>query len=173
MVTIPPPTAVPARAGACTDAVLGLLAGTLLFGMMLLTFVDVVMRYGFNAPLRGSFEVTEIMMAILIFAGLPLVSRKEEHVTIDTFDRFIPATVRRVLRFATQIAIAVVLGGMGWLLYQRGVKLAGYGDVTQTLRIPLAPFVHAMAALTVVTALVHLAKAFAPPPAGDGGAGVV
>ena len=69
-------------------------AGGLLFAMMTLTFVDVVLRYFFNAPIKGGFEVTELMMAVLIFAGLPLVSRKNEHVTIDAFDRFFPARVR-------------------------------------------------------------------------------
>ncbi len=57
------------------------------FAMMLLTFVDVVARYVFNRPLRGAFEVTELMLLVLIFAGLPLVSYADEHVTMDFIDR--------------------------------------------------------------------------------------
>lgn len=150
------------------DFALGLTGGALLFGMMLLTFVDVVLRYGFNAPLKGSFEITEIMMALLIFAGLPLVSKKEEHVTIDTFDRYLPMAVRRALRVLTQIVIAAVLGGMAYLLWRRAERIAGFGDVSQTLAIPLAPFVYAMAVLTFATAIVHVYKAFTPLPADAG-----
>ena len=42
------------------DAVLGIAASVLLFGMMVLTFVDVVARYLLNRPIRGAFEVTEL-----------------------------------------------------------------------------------------------------------------
>ena len=71
------------------EPLLGVAAGVLLFCMMSVTFVDVVLRYIFNAPLRGSFEVTELMLVVLIFAALPLVSRREEHVVMDFLDRYI------------------------------------------------------------------------------------
>src|SRR6188474_2231621 len=76
------------------DAVLGIAASLILFLMMLLTFVDVVARYLFNFPLRGGFEVTELMLLVLIFAGLPLVSHADEHVTMDFIDRILPARLR-------------------------------------------------------------------------------
>ena len=58
----------------------------LLFGLMVLTTVDVIGRYIFNWPLRGAFEITELLLLTLIFAGLPLVSRADEHVTLDFID---------------------------------------------------------------------------------------
>ena len=62
----------------------------LLFLMMLLTFADVVARYLFNRPIRGGFEITELTLLVLIFAGLPLVSHADEHVTMDFIDRLLP-----------------------------------------------------------------------------------
>jgi TRAP-type C4-dicarboxylate transport system permease small subunit len=44
------------------ETVLGVAASVILLGMMLLTVVDVVARYGFNRPLRDAFEVTELML---------------------------------------------------------------------------------------------------------------
>ena len=79
------------------DAVLGIAASLILFLMMLLTFVDVVARYLFNFPLRGGFEVTELMLLVLIFAGLPLVSHADEHVTMDFIDRVLPEGARQLL----------------------------------------------------------------------------
>ena len=52
------------------EALLGVAASAILFAMMLLTTVDVVARYVFNRPLRGAFEVTELLLVVLIFAGL-------------------------------------------------------------------------------------------------------
>lgn len=151
-------------AHAC-DILLASVAGGLLFAMMLLTFVDVVARYFFNSPVKGGFEVTEMMMAVLIFAGLPLVSRKNEHVTIDAFDRFIPAPVRRVLHVVIHLVCAAALAGMAWLLYRKAGSFAEIGDVTQTLKFPIAPFVYLMAILTLATGIVHLVAAAHEPPA--------
>jgi TRAP-type C4-dicarboxylate transport system permease small subunit len=153
----------PRLAAACDNA-LAAVAGGLLFAMMTLTFVDVVMRYFFNSPIKGGFEVTEMMMAVLIFAGLPLVSRKNEHVTIDAFDQFFPAVLRRGLHVVIHLVCATTLVGMGWLLYRKAGSFADINDVTQTLKFPIAPFVYLMAALTVATAAVHVAAAFGKPP---------
>jgi TRAP-type C4-dicarboxylate transport system permease small subunit len=142
------------------EPLLGVIAGVLLFGMMTLTFVDVVLRYIFNAPLRGSFEITELMLVLLIFAALPLVSRREEHVVMDFLDRYLPVPIYRALRAFEHIVSAAVMTGMGWLLWQRASKLAAYGDTTSVLRIELAPFVYAIALLIFVTALIHLALVF-------------
>ena len=72
------------------DAVLGIAASALLLMMMVLTFADVVARYLFNWPIRGGFEITELTLLVLIFAGLPLVSHADEHVTMDFIDRMLP-----------------------------------------------------------------------------------
>ncbi len=143
------------------EPLLGVIAGVLLFCMMTLTFVDVVLRYIFNAPLKGSFEITELMLVVLIFAALPLVSRREEHVVMDFLDRFLPFGIYRALRTLEHVVSAAVMTGMGILLWQRASKLAAYGDTTAILRIELAPFVYAIALLVFTTALIHLALIFA------------
>jgi TRAP-type C4-dicarboxylate transport system permease small subunit len=152
------------RLAVACDIALGAVAGSLLFAMMALTFVDVVLRYFFNAPIKGGFEVTEMMMAVLIFAGLPLVSRKNEHVTIDAFDRFFPAWMRRGLHVVIHLVCAGTLVGMAWLLYRKAGSFAEIGDITQTLKFPIAPFVYLMAGLTLATAAVHATAAFGAPP---------
>ena len=74
------------RGGVWLDRVLGAAAAILLFGLMALTTADVIGRYIFNWPLRGAFELTELLLLTLIFAGLPLASRADEHVTLDFID---------------------------------------------------------------------------------------
>lgn len=143
------------------EPLLGVIAGVLLFCMMSITFVDVILRYLFNAPLRGSFEVTELMLVLLIFAALPLVSRREEHVVMDFLDRFLAPGIYRALRALEHVVSAAVMAGMGWLLWQKAGKLAAYGDTTSVLRIELAPFVYAITLLVFVTALIHLGLVFA------------
>ena len=91
------------------DVVLGGAASAILLGMMLLTVVDVVGRYVFNRPVRGAFEVTELMLVVLIFAGLPLVSYGDEHAVMDFVDRLLGPAGQRALWRAVQVAVDQVL----------------------------------------------------------------
>src|SRR5436853_5208257 len=77
---------------------LGFSAAVLLFCLMTLTTADVVGRYIFNWPLRGAFEITELLLLTLIFAGLPLASRADEHVTLDFIDMLLGNRGRLLLR---------------------------------------------------------------------------
>lgn len=148
------------RLGNWLDATLSWLAATILFCMMLLTSADVFMRYLLNAPIRGAFEIAEILMAIVIFAGLPLVSRHDEHVTVDFADRLLPAWARRITQVVVHACCGAMLLGMSWLILLKAQRVHEYGDNTATLKIALAPFAYFMSALILVTALVHLVKMF-------------
>ena len=44
----------------------------MIFVMMVVTTIDVIGRDVFNLPLFGAFEMTEILMGLVIFAGMPL-----------------------------------------------------------------------------------------------------
>ncbi len=145
------------------DDVLGVAASAILFSMMTLTFVDVVMRYVFNRPLRGGFELTELMLLVLIFAGLPLVTHAGEHVTMDLIDRFVGPRLRALQFRLVELACAGLMFFLTWLMWRKAGTIAGYGDTTDILRIPVGPFVYFMTAMILVSGLVHLFRAASPP----------
>jgi len=144
------------------EAALGVAASAILFCMMLLTFVDVVARYLFNFPLRGGFEITELMLLVLIFAGLPLVSQAGEHVTMDFIDRMLPPRAGMVLVRAVHAVCAAVMFFLTWQVWIKAGTISGYGDTTDVLKILVGPFVYFMAAMILLTGLVHLYKIFLP-----------
>ena len=144
------------------DAVLGIAASALLLAMMSLTFVDVVARYLFNRPIRGAFEITELTLLVLIFAGLPLVSHGDEHVTMDFIDRMLPPRALTILIRAVHAMVAALFFFLTWQMIIKANRIAGYGDTTDVLRIPVGPFVYFMAGMILLTALVHVFKVFVP-----------
>jgi TRAP-type C4-dicarboxylate transport system permease small subunit len=144
------------------DAALGLAASAILFAMMILTFVDVVARYAFNFPLRGAFEITELMLLVLIFAGLPLVSHADEHVTMDFIDHILSPRARSVLLRAVHVLVAAVMFFLTWQVWIKASRLAGYGDTTDVLKVLVGPFVYFMAAMIGLTGLVHVFRVFFP-----------
>ena len=144
------------------DAVLGIAASILLFGMMVLTFFDVVGRYLLNRPIRGAFEMTELALLVLIFAGLPLVSHADEHVTMDFIDRLLGPRARDLwIRFVHAVCAAIMFF-IAWQTWIKAGKITAYGDTTDVLRILVGPFVYFMTAMVALTGAMHLYKVFVP-----------
>ncbi len=144
------------------DAVLGIAASAILLVLMLVTFVDVVARYLFNFPLRGAFEVTELLLLVLIFAGLPLVSHADEHVTMDFVDRVLPPAGRSALVRSVHALVAAIMFFLTWQMWIKAGRISGYGDTTDVIKIPVGPFVYFMTGMIALTGLVHVYKTFVP-----------
>ena len=157
-----------ARLGHALETLLGAISGSVLFVMMMITAVDVTGRYLFSRPLAGGFELTEMMLAALIYCGLPLVSKRREHIVIDTFDTFMSKRVKRGFDILADIVCTIALAGLSWLLFRRAVRVAEYGDTTSVLKLPLAPVVYVMAVMITVAALIHLLLIFVPHGEDDG-----
>ena len=141
------------------DAILGGAASAILLAMMLLTVVDVVARYVFNRPLRGAFEVTELMLVVLIFAGLPLVSYADEHAVMDFIDRLLGPRGQRALGRTVQAACAAFMFLLAWLVWRKANRIWAYRDATDVLRIVYGPFVYFMAVMIGFAGAIHLYKA--------------
>ena len=143
-------------------SVLGLtyLCSLILFVMMLLTISDVALRYVFNAPLRGAYELTELSLAMLIYAGLPLVSLRNLHVTTDFLDQFLGPRGQKIAAVLINILCGLGLIGVSWVVWGKAVALSAAGDTTLVRGIVLAPFVYAISVMVFITAVIHLEKAF-------------
>lgn len=144
------------------EALCGTLAASALFAIMWLTLVDVTGRKAVSTSVPGSLELTELLMVLVIFAGLPLVSLRGEHVVFDSLDPLLEAGVRRAQGLLVDLLCAAALAGVAWLMWVKAGNMLQYGDTTAQLQIPQGPFVYAMSVLCGVTALVHLLLVLAP-----------
>ena len=151
-----------ARLKRLLEALCGAIAATALFSIMVLTFIDVGGRKLLSTSVPGSLELTELLMVAVIFAGLPLVSLRGEHVVFDSLDPLIEKTLRRAQGLVVDLLVSALLLGMAWLMWDKASQMGTFGDTTAQLQIPQSPFVQAMSALLALTALVHLLLAVAP-----------
>jgi len=140
------------------DALLGVAASAILLAMMALTVIDVVARYVFSRPVRGAFEVTELMLLVLIFAGLPLVSFSDEHAVMDFVDRILGPRGQRGLKIAVQAVNAAFMFLLAWLTWLKADRIWAYRDATDVLRIVYGPFVYFMAVTLGLAGVIHLYK---------------
>jgi TRAP-type C4-dicarboxylate transport system permease small subunit len=137
--------------------VLGTVAASVLFAMMVLTFVDVSGRKLLTRPVYGAYEITEFLMGTLIFSALPLVTAREGHVTIDVLDHVLrPGFARwqRVIVNTISTGVLAFIASRLWVLSASHLRTH---EVTMTLHIPHGPFTRTfavMAALAAVACLV-------------------
>ncbi len=153
------------RTGAMLGRLLGYLAAIVLFLMMALTFIAVLGRYLFNTPIPGAFEITEMMMATLIFAGLPIVTANQEHIVIDLFDAFVPRRLRAPRDGFISLASGTMMGFLTWRMSIKAYDTVSFNDITAVLNIPMWPmtyFMFAMSAATTVVLLMLSATQFFP-----------
>ena len=108
---------------------LGVLAALVLFCLMALTCADVIGRYFFGTPVYGAFEMTEMLLAALIFAGLPLVTLRNDHVTVDLLDPVVPDWLFRI-----QHVVACLIG-----FVRRAISPGGCGCARSRWTTPARP----------------------------------
>lgn len=112
------------------------IAGVTLFFLMALTFVDVISRSLFSAPLNFSGEVTEIALAVIVFAALPMATLQGNHIAVDLFDRFFSARGATVRDFLVDVVCLVALAYPAYRVWTIGTRSKSYNEVTEILNIP-------------------------------------
>jgi len=143
-----------AGATAWGEHALGGLVAVLLFLMMVLTLIDVVGRYFFDAPVPAAYEITELAMGVAIFAALPLATARRAHITVSLF-RSVLSTKAYALRTGLiDLVSLLVVATLAWRLWAEAGKLAAGHHVKMFLQVPVSPFVILMSAAAALTAMV-------------------
>lgn len=124
--------------------------------MVALTFVDVVGRRLFNTPVFGANDITEHLMALIVFAGLPLLTARRGHLSIDLFDTWLLRPGLGWWHKAVDVLIAAVLALVAWQYLLAVGEAQANSEVSPALTIPRAwsyAFIAMTAAIAAVAAL--------------------
>jgi TRAP-type C4-dicarboxylate transport system permease small subunit len=121
--------------------------------LMSLATVNVVLRFFFNAPYRGAYELVGFMGAIVIAFALGYTQKRKDHIVVDILTEKFPKQVNRVLDginyFITTIFFAIV----SWQVFIWGMKISKSGEVSETLKIMFHPFIYSVSLGFVVFSL--------------------
>jgi TRAP-type C4-dicarboxylate transport system permease small subunit len=142
------------------ERLLGWLSALAVAWIVALTFFDVLGRYLFASPIRGSVEMIEYAMAMVIFSALPLVTRYRGHVSVSLIDGWFKGLGQRIKVMGCDVVSAFALGLLTWRLYLQGKSDLESGMATVVLGLPHAPLSFAMALLAGLTTLVVLGHIF-------------
>lgn len=111
-------------------------SATVLASMMLLTVADVVLRYLFNKPIYGSVEITQYLLATVVFAGLGLVTRHRGHIEVTLFEGVLKRYVPRFYRFVSAASNLAGIVFITYLMVKDAFFLAQVDQRTLMLNLP-------------------------------------
>jgi TRAP-type C4-dicarboxylate transport system permease small subunit len=121
---------------------------------MLLTAADVFARYVLASPIRGAYEFVQTLLAVGMFASLPLVGLRGEHISVRLIESERLGTLGRwvdLALLAVSTMVFVFLAHRLWLL----ADLVGSNEQTLgAMAIPLDPLYRSMSILAGLAALV-------------------
>lgn len=134
-----------------------------LLAMVALTFADVIGRRIVGKPIYGANDITEHLMALVVFSGLPLVTAAAAHLTIDLLDKLVNKPWMLWWRVLISALVSLVLAVVAWLFIKHGFNASRISEVSQALRVPRAPLYFFMAISCALSALAALAIAITGP----------
>jgi TRAP-type C4-dicarboxylate transport system permease small subunit len=122
------------------ENILVCIAGLMFLLMMFLGAGDVLGRYLFNNPIRGTMEISELLMGGIVLFSWAYTQRRKGHVTVDLFIAQYPPRLRAGLNIVT-LFLSLVLFVI--ITQQSTVLAMTYWQehrVIPTIQIPTAPF---------------------------------
>lgn len=150
------------------ESLCGVLLALVLFVMMTVTFIDVVGRYLFSAPLGAAFEIGEIGLLLITYLGLPLITAGRSHITVSFAVGFLDRYVRRARIAVVGIIMTLVYLVISWRLAVLAVNMHADGLrswILGTPHWPLAALVSLLVFLAALAALLAAVQEMAEPAA--------
>lgn len=116
-----------------------------LFLMMCLTVVDVVGRFVFNSPILGSFEITQYLIAVMVFSFIGYAQAERWHINVDILVNSFPKKVQAGVNLFNSLISLALLILITWKGFEKAFESMATGDKPMNLPIPQYPFVFFMA----------------------------
>jgi TRAP-type C4-dicarboxylate transport system permease small subunit len=133
--------------------IINIAGGVILVSMMLLTVVDVVLRY-LGKPITGTYELMAFSGALVIGLAIAQASLDDAHVSVDMVTVKLSLPARTVLLFLTKLISLVLFALICLALFVKGHDLYGTGEVSLTLRVPYYPVAYGLSLCAFAECLV-------------------
>jgi TRAP-type C4-dicarboxylate transport system permease small subunit len=134
--------------------VLGYVATGFMVLLMLLTVVDVFLRYFFSAPITGTTEISRLMMIIIVFPALGWAAIDRVHVRVDLVVSRIPPRLQAIFSSITFLFALVTYSIITWRCF---LEAAVVNRQTSLLHLSFTPFYWVMSGGLVIFCLAVLA----------------
>ena len=129
-----------------------------LFVMMVMTVVDVLLRKFTNMTIIGCGEMTEMMMAVVVFCSLAQCQVTDSHIRIDLIIGRCTPKVQLLADTLTQSLCFLLFCLIAVSTFKHGLEIREWQEVSIDLAIPIYPFVFIAAFGSALLALILLTR---------------
>jgi TRAP-type transport system small permease protein len=103
----------------------------------LLTFVSVILRYFFSWGIPDAYDITSLLLGILIFWGMAAASYRGDHITVDLLWGAMPPIIQRAMDVFSALVTLVGLTAFTWMFAEKVIDVRNAGTGTFDLRQPI------------------------------------
>jgi TRAP-type C4-dicarboxylate transport system permease small subunit len=132
---------------------MAVIAGITLVFVMLLTVLDVILRY-FGRPITGVYDLVALGGAVVIGFSMPLAAEKRVHVFMEMAFQGHSRTVKQILNLLTRLIVFGISFLVAWNLVQLGIDFRHTGEVSLTIKIVYYPIAIGLGACFFIQMLV-------------------
>lgn len=120
------------------------------------TIADVLLRWLFNSPIDGLSEIEGMALAVAVAGCFPAGAALRVNLTIDLIGGRVSPRTLAWLKALGGLALLVFYALIAWRIGEFAWKLQARDAETVYVKLPIAPFMWAVAAFLAVSALVQL-----------------
>lgn len=130
--------------------------------LLLLVGADVALRYVFNAPLAWGTDVKELLLLLVVTAGLAGNSLADEHIRVSLFEERMPPRAQRAFARIRHALTAVALMLLAWSLAALALDMREFGERAENVPIPFWPLAALVALSAALAAAAELSRLALP-----------
>lgn len=105
--------------------------------MMIVTLLDVFLRYVFNSPIRGSYDLVETMLVVFVFHGISTALLQRRNIVIDLINSFAHRLVVIVLIRISDVLTLATLALFAYAMITPAMQSFNYGELKMELQVPI------------------------------------
>ncbi len=120
------------------------IAAAAIVGMMLLTTMDVILRF-FRMPVPGTYEIVGLLGAVAISFSLAYTSIEKGHIAVEFLVRKFSEKTQIIIDIINNFIASIFFGIVSWRSAFYAMELLRSGEVSSTLQMPTYPFVFGVA----------------------------
>lgn len=139
-------------------ALLDRISWVVLFVMMAMTMADVLLRKFTNITIIGCGEMTEMMMAVVVFCSLAQCEINDGHIRIDLIMGRVSPKMQALVDTLTQTCCFVLFCLVAVSTFRHGLEIREWQEVSIDLAIPIYPFIFIAGFGSALLALILLFK---------------
>jgi TRAP-type C4-dicarboxylate transport system permease small subunit len=124
-----------------TSQVLNTIAGYGIVVTMVLIVLNVILRSLFNIPIKGVYEISGYLTAIVVAFTLAQCALEGAHIAVEILMDKLDSKIQLVINTIWSSIMIVFLFFIGIQVFSNGITVMKSGEVSPTAQIPFYPFI--------------------------------